>query len=161
MSIEKWGPWKLIKTGFWLGIGFIIPAILVDFASMASMWTIGSSVMESSFDEIIEDDEDILSMGQIDLSTIKIKSQKEVMNGKQLLILGEVVNESDETASTVEIEAELFDADGQFVYECSEYLSNGIEPGETENYQIKCGCNKNGVPEYSNIKVKVVRASSY
>ena len=60
-----------------------------------------------------------------------------------------------------QIEAELFDANGVFVYECSDYINVKLAAGQTENYQVKCGCNKNGLPEYDSIKLRITRASIY
>jgi len=158
MNENKLGPWKLIKSGFWLGIGFAIPMIIVDLVSIGSIWGVGSMVWESEFDE-----DGLLdySLDDIDTTQLTIKNQKETMNGEQLLIHGELLNDSDTTVNSVEIEAELFDAQGQFVYECSEHLSKSIASGATENIQIKCGCSKNGVPEYNSVKLQIISASSY
>ena len=158
MNIEHWGPWKLIKTGFWLGIGFIIPTILVDVVTIASAWVVTPMVMNADFEEL---DGESFSFGQADASKIEINSQREMMNGNQLLVLGEFTNRNEKAINTIELEADLFDEDGVFVYQCSEYISKKVEAGAIENYQIKCGCSKNGVPDYDTLKVNVVSASSY
>jgi len=85
----------------------------------------------------------------------------EQKHGNQLLILGIISNTGTKKASSIQLEAELLDKDGKFVYECSEYISKDLLPGDVENYQIKCGCGKHPIPEYKNITVRVVNASSY
>jgi len=81
--------------------------------------------------------------------------------GSQLLIAAQFTNNSDKVISNLEIEAELFDADGKFVYECSKSIYEEKAPGIAENFIIKCGCSENGVPDYQTVKLRVVKATSY
>lgn len=66
-----------------------------------------------------------------------------------------------DAVDSIEIEAELLDGDGKFVYECSEYISRKISQGESENFLIKCGCSRETVPEYATISLRVVEASAF
>lgn len=159
--MEKWGKWKLITVGFWLGIGFIIPQLLVMYSGTALTMLAMPSIMEASFES---DDGAILSSftstydkaGQIE-----IRNQREQRNGDQLLILGSVINNGDASTRSIQLEAELMDKDGNFVYECSEYISKTLKSGDQENFQIRCGCGNNPVPEYAKVNVRVVSASGY
>lgn len=85
----------------------------------------------------------------------------EKLQGVQLLIAGQFTNAGEKPINSLEIEAELFDENGDFVYECSKSFYEKKESGVTENYLIKCGCSTNGVPAYKTAKVRVVKATSY
>ncbi len=159
--MENWGKWKLIKIGFFLGIGFIIPELFVMASSTAISIFAMPSMMEASMDF---DDENFTSNFGADFDRadqIEIRDQREQASGDQLLILGSIQNTGDKKASSIQLEAELMDKDGTFVYECSEYIDRDLMPGDIENYQIKCGCGDNSVPEYAEVSVRVVSASGY
>lgn len=95
------------------------------------------------------------------LAALKIEHYREVQNGSRLLVLGSLHNTGSLQASSIRLEVELFDADGRFVYECSEYISRDLAPGERENFQVNCGCGKNAAPEHASLTVRVVSASNY
>jgi hypothetical protein len=158
--MESYGPWKFVKVGFWVGIGFIIPSIGVYILgtyliySMPSLWQ--SAGMEGSKETMEK------MMADTDkTSQVRIASYREVKNGKQLLILGTVENTGESQAGSIRIEAELLDGNKQMVFECSEYISKKLKKGEEENFQVKCGCGDQAVPEHKSVSVRVVQASSY
>ena len=159
--MENWGKWKLIKVGFWLGIGFIIPSFIVIYSGTALTILAMPSMMQASFES---EDSDVTSSftSNFDIADqIKIKSYREQKNGNQLLILGEIENIGDKKASSIQLEAELSNEKGDFVYECSEYINKDLKAEEIENFQIKCGCGDKPVPEYAEVSVRVVSASNY
>jgi len=159
--MENLGTWKLIKIGFWLGIGFIIPQLVVLYSGTALTMLAMPSMVDAAFNS---GDEDVMSSFTSNydrVDQIEISSYREQKNGTQLLILGSVKNIGDTKASSIQLEAELMDESGNFVYECSEYISNDLKPGDVENFQIKCGCGKNPVPKYAKLNVRVVSASGY
>ncbi|MCF6226191.1 MAG: hypothetical protein L3J22_07835 [Xanthomonadales bacterium] len=166
--MENLGVWKTIKIGFWIGIGFIIPQMIVLYGGTVLTVLTMPSMMEASFVEGYEAiDSDISSFesnfdSNFDRTDqIEIKEYRVLKNGNQLLILGSVFNKGNKVTNSIQLEAELSDMDGKFVYECSEYISKKISPGESENFQIKCGCGKGQVPEYDSVNVRVMSASSY
>ncbi|HHJ16882.1 MAG TPA: hypothetical protein ENJ80_09315 [Gammaproteobacteria bacterium] len=56
----------------------------------------------------------------------------------------------------MQIEIELFDKEGKFVDECSEYMSGTILPGDTENFKVSCRrCDKNPLPEYQTYTIEI------
>ncbi len=85
--------------------------------------------------------------------------QTTTKNGK-LLVTGSVTNNATIAVNSIQIEAELF-KDGTFVYECSKYISMPIEPNQSENYMIQCGCGKGDIPEFDTVTVKVTKASRF
>ncbi|MCU7852625.1 MAG: FxLYD domain-containing protein [Candidatus Thiodiazotropha sp. (ex Monitilora ramsayi)] len=152
--MDSLGVWKTIKIGFWLGVGFILPQIAVLYSGTIMTMFAMPSMMEETFEENF--------LSEIDKSKqINVLEYREKMNGKRLLILGSVKNEGSENASSIQLEAELLDSDGRFVFECSKYINKKLKPGETENFQINCGCGDTIAPEHSSVNVRVVSASSY
>ncbi len=149
------GKWKIIKLGFWLGIGFIIPQIIVLYGGSI----VAALAMPAMMEMPMQDTDVISSLDRKD--QIEIGPYEDKSNATQLLILGTIVNTGSEPASSIQLEAELFDAEKKFVYECTEYISNRVMPGESENYQIKCGCSSSPIPKYSTINVRVVGAHGF
>lgn len=158
--METLGPWKLIKAGFWVGIGFVVPSIGVYILgtylvySMPALWQ--STAMESGMESVEQ------YIDQSDKTVqVKIVEFHESKRGEQLLILGVIENTGASNVSSIQLEAELLDDNKQMVYECSEYISNKLKGGEKENFQIKCGCGNQPVPAYSSVSLRVVGASNY
>ena len=152
--MEPQGIWSTIKKGFWLGIGFVIPLTAVMYA--------GAFLTMFALPSMVEDSFETNMMSEFDKTAqIKILDYREEMNGQRLLILGAVNNQGPDRVSSIRIEAELFDADDRFVYECSEYISRKLDAGESENFQIRCGCNDTQVPAHARINLRVVSANSY
>lgn len=160
-DMENMSRWKIIKTGFLLGIGFIVPLICVILAgTIVSVMAI-PPVMEQAFDDESGGMLSDLKSDEDDLKRIKILNFREQPNGNRLLILGSIENISEDKASSIQLEAELTNLNGEFVYECSEYISKNLMPGEKENFQIRCGCGDTPMPKYSDLSVRVVSISNY
>jgi hypothetical protein len=159
-QMENFSPWKLIKTGFWIGLGFIVPSIGVYILgtylvySMPSLWQ--SNAMAST--QAMADE--FLSVTD-KLDQVKITEFREVSNGKQLLILGTVESTGETSVGSIRVEAELLDDKKQMVFECSEYIAKKLKKGEQENFQIKCGCGDQPAPVHQSVSVRVVDANSF
>lgn len=163
--MNELGIWKTIKFGFWLGVGFIIPQLIVMYGGTYITFLAMPKMMEMAMDNPSE------SKDSFDVSefTSQLDQTKKIEIGKyedkskdgQLLILGTITNKGDKPASSIQLEVELFDAEGKFVYECSEYISRKLVPGDTENFQVKCGCNTSPIPEYKSVDIRVVGAHGF
>lgn len=46
----------------------------------------------------------------------------------------------------IQLETELCEGGGGFIYESSENISKKLPADDIENFQIKCGCNANPAP---------------
>jgi len=152
--MENRSVFELIKSGFWFGVGLIVPLAF----AMAGATYLAYTAMYSTSVEDYQDTYDSYLTGG-DVSKIVLGEYRQTVQGKQLLINGSFTNTSDSTVSSLEIEAELFNKAGDFVYECSESIYRGIDAGASENYQIKCGCSENGFPEFESIEIKVVKVN--
>ncbi len=169
-----------IRKGFLIGLGFMIPLLVVEFTIKYTFYAMTNGVFDA-YEETLSESGAMNEVGDAALSDSEEYSVKEVYEdfnksyaeqiflspfsenyqGGQLLITGQFTNNSEEDIHSLEIEAELFNAEGIFVYECAKSFYEKQAPGVTENYMIKCGCSKDGVPEYTTAKVRVVKASSY
>lgn len=148
---------KEIKRGFFFGIGFTIPLVFVSCAVIYYSFYAVSSFTEEIYDETLSG----FTGDESFVDNVTLSKVSETQQGVQLLIAGQFTNNHEESLNSLEIEAELFDDNGNFVYECSKSFYDEIPSGATENYLIKCGCSQNGIPEYSTVKVRVVKASVY
>jgi hypothetical protein len=152
--MDSLGVLKTIKIGFLLGIGFIFPLVLALYSGAIMTMFAVPPMMEESINEQL--------LANFDKSSsIKIVDYREEINEKRLLILGSIMNEGSENVSSVHLEAELLDSDDRFVFECSGTINKELKPGETENFQITCGCGDTIAPEHSRVNLRVVSASSY
>ena len=155
------GKWSMVKAGFWLGIGFIIPQLVTTASETALTFVAMPVLMQSAMDteegRFVPDFSDEMDR----TAMLSVSDVREVRNGEQLLILGMVENTGEKKASSIQLEAELLDEEGVFVYECSRYISKTLMPGDSENFQIKCGCDKEPVPEYASAEVRVVSATGF
>jgi hypothetical protein len=158
--MDTWGNWKLIKTGFWFGVGFIAPLLIALHISNIVAMMAMPLMIESPFEPDEMSAIDMISgMNRTDYITINEYKEKPI--GDRLLILGVIENTGDKKVSSIQLEAELLNESGEFVYECSEYINSDLHPGDKENFQIRCGCNGQTIPEHSKVTVRVVSASIY
>ena len=146
---------KKVIAGFAIGIGFSVALVVV--ATLSMNYMIGkmyedtmSATEKFMYRDYKEEDNKLVILDEV--------SQKE-KDG--LTITGSVKNNDEIAWSSINIEVELFDKNGKFVHECSEYIAQKVEPGKSENFKVKCkGCKKNIIPEYETYKVRIVSAHS-
>ena len=161
---------KYIKKGFFIGIGLLMPMALLEFGAFKLSMVMMTDEMESYTEKLDYQEEpesdwkpgekDIYDFNKSYVGEVLLGEYSYTTQGLQLLITGDITNKSSSDLSVVEVEAELFNKDGKFVYECSEYMRKQFKSGAKENYLIKCGCSKNGLPEFDKIEVRVVNAST-
>lgn len=159
-KMENMSKWKIVKFGFWLGIGFSVPLLCIIFGGSVINTLLIPPIIESSYDEDWKDPYSANSNGD-NPDRIKIDTYKEQTYGNRLVILGVIENVSDMKASSIQLEAELINSNGKFVYECSEYISKVLQAGDKENFQINCGCGDAVIPDHSEISLRVVSVSNY
>ncbi len=138
-----------IVSGFFLGIGF--GTALVAISSIAAYYYSNKSVHEDmpTYDY----------NGTSNISKIEILNHKDTSTSEKLIIIGALTNNQESKISSLTIEAEFF-KDGEFVEECSEYISTNIGQDEIENFKISCGgCGNYTTPDYNTYKITVKSAN--
>jgi hypothetical protein len=155
--MHKARPPRLMRVGFWIGVGLIVPLLVTQ--------TLATFLMLRGTDWLwptSEDAEEMMGDIMENISAqIKIDNYREIRKENQVLIVGQLTNTGESKVGSVNLEAELFNAAGEFVYECSEYISADLAAGQQENFQITCGCGKEILSEYKTLTVKVAEASAY
>jgi hypothetical protein len=154
--MDSLGPWKGIKVGFWIGIGFIIPSVaayVLGSQALFAMPALWQSDAAETMGQFMEETNRT--------SRIKVLEFRESSDSNRLLLLGVIENTGEGSVGSIRLEAELFNDGDEMVFECSEYISKRLESGEKENFQIKCGCGNEVIPEHSSVTVRVVSANSY
>ena len=118
--MENLGIWKTIKIGFWLGIGFIIPQLIVMYSGTVMTVMAMPSLMEiSAEDYMVEFEEegdftDVSSFYEdLDLTSfIQLGEYTERRTDGGLQIIGSVTNTGEKATGSIQVEAELLDAEG-------------------------------------------------
>lgn len=79
--------------------------------------------------------------------------------GSDFRVIGTLENRGTGAWKMIGVEVELFDADGNFVEECSDYLNVTLRPEETENFVVSCGsCREGPLPEFEDYEIVVSSA---
>lgn len=139
-----------IHKGFLTGLGLIVPiAAAVCLGNYLAQMSMLSAYTEASYSPASA------------AKDIVVKEFRDQKLGNKINIVGTLVNNGDKAIGSISLEAEFFNAKGEFVYERSEYITNKIPAKGTENFQITCGCSDQVFPEYETVTVKVVDAGGY
>ncbi len=147
---------KKLVLGFATGVGFSIALVLVFILSMDLL--VGQMYKETANAA----DEYLYRQYKPEDGKLVVENEKSEKDKDGIIITGVVKNTDDVKWSSISLELELFDKDGNFVHECSEYISQSVEPSQQENFKLKCkGCRKTTIPEFESYKLRVVSASSY
>lgn len=82
-----------------------------------------------------------------------ITNDREVNRNGKTIILGTVKNNSEDSMRMFEIKADLYDENGTFVEQCTEYISN-LHGGKQTNFKITCkSCDSNTTIEHASYKI--------
>jgi hypothetical protein len=139
-SLEK------IGHGLLLGIGFSFAYFVFD--HFFTQWHI-ASLERSVFDDTLFKD-----YGPD--AGLTIKSHKPQRAENNAAFIGQIANDGKETWASVEIVAELFDQNGEFLDKCSSYLDGSIEPRQTRNFKVSCpNCPDNPRPAYDSYTLAI------
>jgi len=151
--MEDMTAFQKVKTGFWLGIGFTLPIIIAFLVSLVISYALSPTIFDYAYEDN-DDDEGLMKQ-------IEITNYNESYRGDRLIILGTITNRGPKEISSIKLQAELFDREGNFVHECDKRISRNMKSGENENFQIVCDCSKSPAPEYESITLRVISANNY
>ena len=159
--IKKIGIW--LAMGLFIGAGFTVSMYIISYYAMDfymdSMTSKSKEKIESTSKESSTSSVSSYMSSYKEFSSeagIIITSHKERKVTNSVDILGVLENQGEDTWGSINIEVELFDKEGNFVDECSEYISGNILPGEKQNFKVSCRrCEKNPLPEYKKYTIKV------
>jgi len=130
MALRKIGDGILLGLGAGITAGIIFAIINQLMVNM--MWGIEAETINNKV-EIIE--------------------HREVIRNGRTIILGSVKNNSDTNLHTLSVKVDLFDKEGLFVEQCSEYIAR-LHANTQVNFKIKCkACDSNKTVEHTSYKV--------
>ena len=82
-----------------------------------------------------------------------ITKDREVTRKGITMILGSLKNNSEDSMRMFKIKADLFDENGTFIEQCSEYISD-LDAGKQTHFKIICkSCDSNKTIEHSSYKI--------
>lgn len=91
------------------------------------------------------------------LDKVFVSKHEEVKRDQALFILGTIENRGSETVRMPTVQVDLFDKNGKFVEQCSEYIKGGLKPGESRNFKVSCGvCKGHPSVEHASYKIRVI-----
>jgi hypothetical protein len=147
---------SVFRQGVVFGFGFLIPL----FVGVIAFILIGNAISKSRIDRL-SNHSDYRSEEERNINFIEVKNFKDYRDENFVMVTGSIKNNSDHRIGSIKLEAEFFDAHGDFVYEETEYISKTLASNEVENFAIKCGCSNRKIPEYAKVTVRVVSVSGY
>ncbi len=146
---------KNIVVGGVFGLGFYLSVVFVIFISM-------NFVMHKYYSAFQLISKLNIYRKHDKLSEIEINYENHVISKNTIFIRGALYNNDGIMWENIEIEAELFDIDGDFTYECSRMVIVGIPPHQTEHILLRCQVDEPIViPEFQSIELRVVNASYF
>ena len=108
---------------------------------------------DNEFDAMFKDYDESAKLS-VDVKTEKIRDGA-------FTLLGEVTNNGIYAWQMINLEADLFDKKGQFIEQCTEYVSQILRPGEVANFKLSCkssSCNTVDVNGYNSYTLKIADA---
>lgn len=91
------------------------------------------------------------------LDKVVVTKHEEVKRDEAVYILGTAENRSSDRVRNLTVQVDLFNKDGQFVDQCSEYLQGVIRPNESRNFKVSCGgCKDHPAVAHESYKVHII-----
>jgi hypothetical protein len=129
LFLQKFG------SGLFIGIvagataGFIFAAIYT--AYVQSMWNGDAKLIEQ----------------------LSITQDREVTRNGRTIILGNVKNNTEDSIRMFKIKVDLYDANGTYVEQCTDYVSD-LHGGKQTNFKVVCkSCESNQTVEHASYKI--------
>lgn len=127
-----------VANGFLYGVGFMLALVAIGSGSFF--------YMEKHFEEeakardAVWEAERKTRFREFDeTALLELSVSRERINSQEFTLLGTIENKGDASWSAVGIKAELFNEAGEFIEECSEYVTKLLRSGETINFKMSCG----------------------
>ena len=143
-----------IGTGFLYGLGIMIA---VGLFSVGASWFMSQQFDEEFFETnmgFTSYDESAMLEAIVDTETI---------GDGEFTLLGRLANGGETTWKQVTLKAEMFDVDGKFINECTDYVSQELKPGEEIYFKMNCGasCNRMDMSSYASYRLLITDANDF
>lgn len=141
---------KKLSFGFLYGAGFMLGVWVIAF------FVVGNFNLPVGSRKIVTETEGA-RISQM-ASNLTIVSSKAIARPYLIDVIGTLKNVGNAPARHTELVADLFDKDGNFIYQCKGWLSEEIEPGAESHFKIDChGITEEIYQGYKTYKIKVTR----
>ena len=142
-----------IVQGFLLGLGFTVAFVLV---LIAAQYLYMKYMVQDQISGVMRGND---WKEYSDSSGLVITEHSPIRTEYSLEVVGVVTNSGNDTWDNISIEIELFDKDGKFIDECSEYISSPLPPSKSENFKAKCGgCEKRPMADFDHYEIRIIDA---
>ncbi len=151
-----------LLNGFLLGVGFIIAAGLLGSYAVSHITSTAreSSGLNETIDKNREELNDLFKEYDESAQLTPVVTTEKIGNGS-FTLLGEVTNNGAFSWQMIQLQADLYNTKGQFIEQCTEYVSQTLRPGETANFKLSCrssSCNTVDVNGFESYKLKIADA---
>jgi hypothetical protein len=147
--------------GFLYGSGFIIATATIGnfaFSYMEDDINEKKAAMAER-DKEREEEHRLMFRDYDDSAKLKVSISKERIESEEFTLLGTIENNGDAKWSSVSLKAELYNEAGEFIDECSEYVTQTSIPGSKVNFKLSCGsCSKFQLRDYHSYELSITDA---
>jgi hypothetical protein len=151
-------PVRLVKTGFWLGLGFSLPLIAAQLAANGFEHAIFHVTLKEKMQEAIRGAATATGSALVD--NVRVISHSQSREEDVAIFRGSVENVGEETFGAFTLEVEFFDDQKRFLTECQEIMSVRLKPKQHENFEFRCR-NISADVQYSSTQLRVVSVSMF
>lgn len=94
-------------------------------------------------------------------SKLVISDSRKIVRNNELVILGALKNEGEDSWYDISVEVEIFDASGVFLDECSYTIEDIVKPNTSENFKMICSSCKDIDPKLINSHTARIMSADY
>ena len=143
-----------------MGVGFVTAAGLLGSYAISNMTR---SAIEPTTTSTVTTTSSYESRYKEYNETAKLSARvnTEKIGDGSFVLLGEIDNKGEDAWQMVNLQADLFNEKGQFIEQCTEYVSQIVRPGDTVNFKLACksrSCNSVDVNDFDSYKLTIVSA---
>jgi len=151
-----------IGTGFLYGAGFSVAVVIICSVSFSYFFgNLKETRKERS--ELAENrkaEMDKIFKKYDESANLVTEVTKQKITESEFTLIGNLRNEGDSNWSFINLKAEIFNKNGEFIDQCSEIISEKSSPSSSINFKLSCGnCSKINLEEYHSHTLSITEAS--
>ncbi|UUA72353.1 FxLYD domain-containing protein [Cellvibrio sp. QJXJ] len=150
-----------IGIGFLYGAGFAVAIVVIVSISFSKFSERSMSNMSEGKElkKDLKTEREFMFREYDESANLVTEITKERISENEFTLLGTLKNNGNANWSSINLKAELFNKDGEFIETCSEYISDKSSPGSSINFKLSCGnCSKLQLEEYHSYKLTIAGA---
>lgn len=151
-----------IGTGFLYGAGFSIAFIIISSFSFSYFLDRPkeTEIERTEYVETRKSEREKIFKNYDESAKLITEVKKENISENEFTLIGSLRNEGDSNWSYIKLKAEIFNKNGEFIDQCSEFITEKSSPGSSINFKLSCGnCSKFTLEGYDSYKLSITGAS--